>query len=119
MLNALFDVVVTALLSAGLLFFCGTILGILRFPDFYTRMHAAGKGDTLSSMLLLSGFAVHYIRDFTLAELLVAGKLAAIVVFVFVASPTATHALVDAGYSAGAHPWSREEDEEQSDAVAP
>lgn len=118
MLHTIFDMVVTGLLVTGLVFFCGTVIGILRFPDFYTRMHAAGKGDTLSSMLLLAGFAMHYVRDFTLAELLVAGKLMAIVAFVFVASPTATHALVDAGYSAGAHPWARQKEEEQ-DHVAP
>ena len=31
----------------GLIFFLGTAVGMVRFPDFYTRMHAAGKGDTL------------------------------------------------------------------------
>ena len=35
----------------GLVFFLGTAVGMVRFPDFYTRMHAAGKGDTLSTML--------------------------------------------------------------------
>ena len=30
----------------GLIFFLGTAVGVVRFPDFYTRMHAAGKGDT-------------------------------------------------------------------------
>ena len=40
----------------GSLFFLGATLGILRFPDFYTRMHAAGKGDTLSSLLFLAAW---------------------------------------------------------------
>ena len=31
----------------GLVFFLGAAVGMVRFPDFYTRMHAAGKGDTL------------------------------------------------------------------------
>ncbi|MED6325932.1 MAG: monovalent cation/H(+) antiporter subunit G, partial [Verrucomicrobiota bacterium] len=35
------------LIVVGLVFFLGTSIGLLRFPDFYTRMHAAGKGDTL------------------------------------------------------------------------
>ena len=38
---------------AGL--FLGSAVGMVRFPDFYTRMHAAGKGDTLSTMLMLLG----------------------------------------------------------------
>ena len=40
----------------GLIFFFGSAVGMVRFPDFYTRMHAAGKGDTLSTMLMLGGF---------------------------------------------------------------
>ena len=40
----------------GLVFFLGTAVGMVRFPDFYTRMHAAGKGDTLSTMLMLAGW---------------------------------------------------------------
>ena len=43
------------LISIGLLFFLGTAVGLLRFPDFYSRMHAAGKGDTLSTVLILLG----------------------------------------------------------------
>ena len=48
------------LIVVGLVFFLGTSIGLLRFPDFYTRMHAAGKGDTLSTVLILAGciFAV-------------------------------------------------------------
>ena len=42
----------------GLLFFVGTSVGMIRFPDFYSRMHAAGKGDTLSTMLMLAGFGL-------------------------------------------------------------
>ena len=47
-----------SLISIGLLFFLGTTVGLIRFQDFYTRMHAAGKGDTLSSMLILMGCAI-------------------------------------------------------------
>ena len=41
------------LAGLGLLFFLGAAVGLFRFPDFYTRIHAAGKGDTLSSLLIL------------------------------------------------------------------
>ena len=47
------------LMIAGLFFFFATTIGVLRFPDFYTRMHAAGKGDTLSSLLILVGLAIY------------------------------------------------------------
>ena len=47
------DIVVIVLTVTGLLFFFATTIGLLRLPDFYSRMHAAGKGDTLSSLLIL------------------------------------------------------------------
>ena len=34
-------------LFGGLFFFFTATVGLLRFPDFYTRLHATGKGDTL------------------------------------------------------------------------
>ena len=48
----------------GLIFFLGAAVGLVRFPDFYTRLHAAGKGDTLSTMLMLTGFALVTMEDF-------------------------------------------------------
>jgi len=96
-------------LVLGCLFFIGTVVGILRLPDFYTRMHAASKGDTLSSLLLTFGFAVYNLNDFTFINVLVSLKILFIVVFIFIASPTASHALVEAAYSIGAKPWKKGE----------
>ena len=45
------------LIFSGLIFFMGASVGLLRFPDFYTRMHAAGKGDTLSTILITAGMS--------------------------------------------------------------
>ena len=39
------DILVILFMVVGLFFFFGTTIGILRFPDFYCRTHAAGKGD--------------------------------------------------------------------------
>ncbi len=90
---------------AGLLFFLGAVVGLIRFPDLYTRMHAAGKGDTLSSMLILFGFALYLFKDgFDLANALVALKIMGICAFIMLTSPTSTHALMQAGYEAGVKP---------------
>lgn len=91
------------LILAGIFFFLGAAVGLLRFPDFYVRMHAAGKGDTLSSLLVILGFAVHQLHDFNnfsedWLTLLVILKLLAVVLFIFLTSPTATSALMDAGW---------------------
>ena len=82
----------------GLIFFFGTSVGMIRFPDFYTRMHAAGKGDTLSSMLMLAGFALVTMQDFSLGSWLLVVKIMAIVLFIYITSPTSTHALMRAAF---------------------
>ncbi len=106
------DIVVIMLTVTGLLFFFATTVGILRFPDFYSRMHAAGKGDTLSSLLMLLALALYNFHEFNLANLLVAVKILLIVVFIFMASPTATHAITDAGFESGLKPWTKKPEEE-------
>ena len=107
-------ILVIVLIVTGLLFFFATTVGMLRFPDFYSRMHAAGKGDTLSSLLLLLALVLYNFHEINLANLLVAMKILLIVVFIFMASPTATHAITDAGFESGVKPWQKETTEEDS-----
>jgi len=97
------------LLLSGLVFFSGGCVGILRLPDFYTRLHAAGKLDTLGSLLMMLGLALYCALPLSLTDVLTALKLMMIVVFIFLSSPTATHSIVDAGLRAGLEPWSRED----------
>lgn len=99
------NIVVMSLVVAGLVLYAAGTLGILRLPDAYTRMHAAGKLDTLGSLCLLMGLAIWSGQDLDLPHLLVAAKILLILVFVSFASPTATHDMVDAGMRAGITPW--------------
>ncbi len=105
------DMITIVLLALGVLFFTGVSVGIIRLPDFYTRSHAAAKGDTLSSFLILMGFAVYNLHHFSLAALLVSLKLLFITLFVSMTSPTASHALIDAGYESGLEPWTADTDQ--------
>ncbi len=102
------DIVVIMLTVTGLLFFFATTVGLLRFPDFYSRMHAAGKGDTLSSLIMLLALVFYNFNELNLANLLIAIKILLIVIFIFMASPTATHAIIDAGFESGVKPWTKE-----------
>ncbi len=99
------NIVVMGLMLLGLFFFFGTSVGIVRFPDFYSRLHAAGKGDTLSSILLLAGLALYNLHHLSVDAILVSVKILFIIVFIFIASPTATHAIMDAGYEARVKHW--------------
>ncbi len=93
-----------ALLAAGSLLMLAASVGILRFPDFYSRIHPAGKSDTLGITFILLGLMVH--EGFTLVSL----KLLLIMALTLIASPTATHALSKAAFLAGLKPWKKEKD---------
>ena len=82
----------------GLVFFLGAAVGMVRFPDFYTRLHAAGKGDTLSTMLMLTGFGLVTIEDFSMGSWLLFTKIMAVVLFIFLTTPTSSHALMRAAF---------------------
>lgn len=81
-------------------------VGVLRMPDMFTRAHAAGITDTLGAGSILVGLM------FQAGPGLVSLKLLTILVFLFVTSPTATHALVKAAYSRGVKALLPPEDEE-------
>ncbi len=99
--------VALVLMLAGLFFFLVGVLGVLRLPDFYTRMHAAGKCDSLAAELMLLGIALYNLHDLTFAAILVSLKILMIALFIFVASPTATHAITESALILGVEPWKR------------
>jgi multicomponent Na+:H+ antiporter subunit G len=92
------------LLAGG--FFCivGS-LGLLRMPDFYTRMHAASVIDTLGAGLILAGLMMQAGLTLVTVKLLMVGLL------LFFASPTATHAIARAAMGRGLKPLLHKEDE--------
>jgi len=92
------DVLSWALLMSGGVFLLVGGIGILRLPDFYCRIHAAGLTDTLGAGLILIGLMVQ--AGWTL----VAVKLLLIFAFLFLTSPTATHALARAALLNGLKP---------------
>ncbi len=99
------------LIIAGLFFFAVGVLGVLRFPDFYTRLHAAGKCDSLAAVLVIAGLALYNLAEFSFANLLVSLKILSIAAFVFIASPTATHAITKAALIMGVEPWTRKDEQ--------
>ncbi|MBN2384583.1 monovalent cation/H(+) antiporter subunit G [bacterium] len=101
------------LIGLGLVFFTGGVVGILRFPDYYSRLHPAGMLDTMGLVLCMSGLAVYVLDDVCLASVLTAMKIFLVLIFVFLTSPTATHAIVDAGVRAGLEPWTKQRKEDQ------
>jgi len=97
-MNLWIDGLSWACLLIGGLFCVVGALGLLRMPDFYTRMHAASVIDTLGAGLILLGLLLQA------GLTLVAVKLLMVGVLIFFASPTATHALARAAMLRGLKP---------------
>ncbi len=88
-------------LVTGCFFVVVAAIGVVRFPDFYSRMHPAGKNDTLGQTMILTGLMIYEGFSF------VSVKLFLIIMFIFIVNPTATHALAKAAYVAGVKPWKK------------
>ncbi len=84
-------------IAGALLCLIGSV-GVIRFPDFYTRLHAASITDTAGASVLLVGMA------FVSPTGWVVLKLVFIWLFLFMTGPTSSHAVANAAYLAGLAP---------------
>lgn len=84
-------------LTGGLGFITGA-LGIVRFPDFYTRLHAAGITDTAGGELMVLAMLLQA------PNWIVAVKLGFIALFLGLTSPVASHAIAHAAWMVGFRP---------------
>ncbi len=102
-MDTVLDILSALLLLSGAFFVFAGGLGVMRMPDFYTRMHAASLTDTGGAALILIGLMLQ--GGLTLAPV----KLAAIFLFLFLTSPTASYALANAALLSGLKPMCRNE----------
>jgi multicomponent Na+:H+ antiporter subunit G len=93
------DVVSWICLVAGTAFCIIGAAGLIRMPDFYTRMHAASVTDTVGAGLILIGLMLQ--AGFTL----VTAKLLIIAMLILLTSPAASHALARAAFVRGVRPF--------------
>jgi multicomponent Na+:H+ antiporter subunit G len=98
LLRIILDTISWILLTAGGFFVLVGGIGALRMPNLYTRMHAASVTDTMGAVLVLGGVMVQ--AGLSLATI----KLAAILMFLLITSPTSSYALAHAALLAGIKP---------------
>lgn len=103
MMDSLINIVSGVSMGLGGLLLISGSVGLLRFPDFYTRMHAAGVTDTLAAALIIFGLAL--IAGWGLPLV----KLVLILLFILLTGPTATHALAKAAQHGGLEPIVKDE----------
>ena len=92
------DIISWAMIVAGSFFVIIGAVGILRFPDFWSRLHAASVTESAGMILLLIGMALQ--TGWTL----IAFKLGVIGIFMLITGPTSTHAVANAALVSGLPP---------------
>lgn len=100
-MSELYEILAWACLLIGSFFIVVGAIGVLRMPDFFTRLHAASLTDTMGAGLIIgalmieSGWTLNFVRLFL------------ILFFLMFTSPVATHALSHAALLQGLKPWMR------------
>lgn len=95
------DYLSIALLIAGGFFFLAGTLGLLRFPDVYTRLHALTKADNVGLGLIVAGLAVQA------ESWAVVGKLLLIWLLVLLAGASVSHLIARGALKRGINVWKR------------
>ncbi len=102
MIYTVLEVIEWLCLLAGSFFLVTGGIGVLRFPDLFTRFHAASITDTMGAGLILAGLMLEtVVRQHGFTPLI---KLLMIVVFLMITSPSAAHALAKAAIHGGIRP---------------
>ncbi|TLS39322.1 Na+/H+ antiporter subunit G [Pseudalkalibacillus caeni] len=95
------EVVISILLIIGTFFIFSGALGILRFPDVYTRIHAASKSSTLG----VAGVLIAAFLFFIFEEQIISGKLLLGIIFILLTAPVGGHMISRAAYNSNVPLW--------------
>jgi len=98
---SLTEILTSALLITGAAFFLAGTVGLLRFPDVYTRLHALTKADNVGLGLVVAGLALQA------ESWAVAGKLLLIWLLVLLAGASVAHLVAGAARRRGIRLWQR------------
>jgi multicomponent Na+:H+ antiporter subunit G len=101
MYEIMLNVISYIFIAAGVFFMITGGLGLIRMPDFFTRLHPAGMIDSIAAPLIFLGLMIQ--DGFTLFS----GKLLLLAAFIFITSPTACHALAKAAFLSDIFPQAR------------
>lgn len=104
------ELIATILLLIGFFFIAISAIGVIRLPDFYSRLHSSGIGETLGLMISFLGLAVFEGLNLMTIKLLI------VFLLVFLANPIGTHILGQAAIKSGLVPWEIKEEEAEENA---
>jgi multicomponent Na+:H+ antiporter subunit G len=92
-----------ALMVVGLFFLMVGAIGVVRFPDVYSRSHAVGLTDSIGALFALSGLGLYQGLSGNLVRVLI------VLALMYLLNPVMTHATVRAALRSGVKPWSRDD----------
>lgn len=98
-----------AFMIGGAIFFIASAIGMMRLPDFYSRIHASGNSETLGCMLSFIGLMIYEGASLTTL------KMALVFIIVFLANPIGSHILSKAAYKSGHKVWTLQDLKKEED----
>jgi len=100
MLLIAIKIIISILLLGGCLLIMSGVLGIVRFPDFYCRAHAATKGPTVGIMMIMLGSIIFYAVSGSFSSRNVLTSI-----FIMITAPVSAHLLLKNAYHSGIEMW--------------
>lgn len=95
------QIIACIFLGLGLFFIITAAVGVLKLPDFYSRLHASGIGETLGLLLFGAGLAINAGFSGTSIKILI------VVLAVAIATPIGTHTIGRSAFQSGKTIWRR------------
>lgn len=102
-MTTIVNAIVIFLISVGVLFTVVAVIGVNRFPDVYSRLHAASKSSTLGVLSILLGIFLYFwlIEDHFNSSILLA------IAFLFITAPISGHVIGRSAYLSGVKLWDK------------
>ncbi|WP_087971750.1 monovalent cation/H(+) antiporter subunit G [Oceanobacillus rekensis] len=116
-IEALFHIIVNILIILSILtgtfFIISAAIGVTRFPDVYTKLHAATKASTLGVIgILIGAFLFLYLQ-----HSIISGKLLLAIVFILLTNPVSAHMISRAAHLKGVRPVLNNRKDEYAEAM--
>jgi multicomponent Na+:H+ antiporter subunit G len=92
-----------AFMCVGLFFLFVGAIGVVRFPDVFSRSHAVGLTDSVGALFTLSGLALYQGPTGNMVRVLI------VLCLLYLLNPVMTHAMLRAALRSGVKPWSKGE----------
>lgn len=106
-------ILISFIILSGTFFLLSASIGVVRFPDVYTRLHAATKASTLGiAGILIGAFLFLYV-----SHSIVSGKLLLAIVFTMLTAPVSAHMISRAAHRSGVKPVTFNQSDEYEEAM--